>query len=34
MRERIIRGRLVEEGVLRRDKGDAKSDIDLENSHI
>lgn len=34
MRERIIRGRLVEEGVLRRDKGDTKSDIDLENSHI
>ena len=34
MRERIIRGRLVEEGVLRRDKGTTKTDIDLEKSHI
>ena len=34
MRERIIRGRLVEMGVLSRDKNNAKSDIDLENSHI
>ena len=34
MRERIIRGRLVEMGVLSRDKNNAKNDIDLENSHI
>ncbi|MBR6991173.1 MAG: hypothetical protein IKH97_03015 [Bacteroidales bacterium] len=34
MRERIIRGRLVEMGVLSRDKNTSKSDIDLENSHI
>ena len=34
MRERIIRGRLVEMGVLTRDKSNSKSDIDLENSHI
>ena len=34
MRERIIRGKLVEEGVLTRDKKNEKSDIDLENSHI
>ncbi|MBR3488564.1 MAG: hypothetical protein IKH33_04540 [Bacteroidales bacterium] len=34
MRERIIRGRLVEMGVLSRDKSTSKSDIDLENSHI
>ena len=35
MRERIIRGRLVEMGVLSREKDNtAKSDIDLENSHI
>ena len=34
MRERIIRGRLVEMGVLSRDKSNNKSDIDLENSHI
>lgn len=36
MRERVIRGRLVELGVLTREKGNAKakSDIDLENSHI
>lgn len=34
MKERIIRGRLVEMGVLSRDKNNAKSDIDLENSHI
>lgn len=34
MRERIIRGRLVEMGVLSRDKSNSKSDIDLENSHI
>lgn len=35
MRERIIRGRLVEMGVLSREKdSSAKSDIDLENSHI
>ena len=35
MRERIIRGRLVEMGVLSRDKNNSnKSDIDLENSHI
>lgn len=34
MRERIIRGRLVEMGILSRDKSNVKSDIDLENSHI
>ena len=34
MRERIIRGRLVEMGVLSRDKSNSKSNIDLENSHI
>lgn len=34
MRERIIRGKLVEMGVLSRDKNNSRSDIDLENSHI
>lgn len=34
MRERIIRGRLVEMGVLRRESSNYKSDIDLENGHI
>ena len=34
MRERIIRGRLVEMGILRRDSSNQKSDIDLENRHI
>ena len=34
MRERIIRGRLVEMGVLSREKdSSAKSDIDLEIIH-
>ena len=34
MRERIIRGRLVEMGILRRDSSNQRSDIDLENGHI
>lgn len=35
MRERIIRGRLVEMGILTKDGGKSKrSDIDLENGHI
>lgn len=34
MRERIIRGRLVEMGVLRRDSSDQRADFDLENGHI
>lgn len=34
MRERLIRGRLVEMGVLRRESSNKRSDIDLENGHI
>ena len=34
MRERLIRGRLVEMGVLRRESSNRRSDIDLENGHI
>lgn len=34
MRERIIRARLVEMGVLRRDSSNIKPDIDLDNGHI
>ena len=36
MRERVIRGRLVDMGVLTREKNSSKtkSDIDLENGHI
>ena len=34
MRERIIRGRLVEMGILRRYSSNRRSDIDLENGHI
>ena len=34
MRERIIRGRLVEMGVLRRDTSSQRADFDLENGHI
>ena len=34
MRERIIRGRLVEMGVLRRDSSSQRADFDLENGHI
>ena len=34
MRERIIRGRLVEMGILRRDSSSIKPDFDLENGHI
>ena len=34
MRERIIRGRLVEMGILRRESSNKRSDIDLENGHI
>ena len=34
MRERLIRGRLVEMGVLRRESSKSESNIDLENGHI
>lgn len=34
MRERIIRGRLVAMGVLRRESDTYKSDIDLDKGHI
>ena len=34
MRERIIRGRLVEMGVLRRYSSSQRADFDLENGHI
>lgn len=34
MRERIIRSRLVEMGILRRDSANQKPDFDLENGHI
>lgn len=34
MRDRIIRGRLVEMGVLSRESSHLKSDIDLENGHL
>ena len=34
MRERIIRSRLVDLGVLRKDVADNDSKIDLDNGHI
>ena len=34
MRERIIRGRLVEEGILAKESKNNLSNIDLENGHI
>ena len=34
LRERVIRGRLVKEGVLSNDRKSSKSDIDLDLGHI
>ena len=34
LRERMIRGRLVELGVLKRDSNNSHNNIDLENGHI
>ena len=34
MRERIIRGRLVEEGILTKESKNNSGNIDLENGHI
>ena len=34
MRERMIRGRLVELGVLKRESNNSQNNIDLENGHI
>ena len=34
MRERIIRGRLVEEGILTKESKNNSSNINLENGHI
>lgn len=34
MRERVIRGRLVEMGILTKENKNNINNIDLENSHI